>query len=114
MALDIICRGESGQSYTLKTFPLGTQFNAVSGVYVFCRRVDSENWEALYVGETRSFEQILNTGIGSHDGYLRSIRLGMTHIAAIAVGGDVERLRIETDLRHSLNPPANTQGGHCQ
>jgi hypothetical protein len=52
----------------------------------------------------------LNTGIGSHDGYSRAYRLGMTHIAALVVTGDTERLRIETDLRHGLSPSANAQG----
>jgi hypothetical protein len=33
----------------------------------------------------------------------------MTHIAALVVAGDAERLRIETDLRHGLNPSANAQ-----
>ncbi|QEP30297.1 hypothetical protein [Pukyongiella litopenaei] len=109
MALNITWRGTSGQSYTFETHPIGTQFNPVSGVYIFCRQVASGNWEALYVGETHSLEQRLNTGIGSHDGYARARHLGMTHIAALIVTGHAERLRIETDLRHGLNPSANAQ-----
>lgn len=109
MAFNITWRGASGQSYTFETHPVGTQFNPVSGVYIFCRQVTSGNWEALYVGETQSLKQRLNTGVSSHDGYLRASRLGMTHIAALVVAGDAERLRIETDLRHGLNPSANTQ-----
>jgi hypothetical protein len=109
MALDITWRGASGQSYTFETHPVGTQFNPVSGVYIFCRQVISGNWEALYVGETQSLKQRLNTGGSSHYGYLRASRLGMTHIAALVVAGDTQRLRIETDLRHGLNPSANAQ-----
>lgn len=109
MAFNITWRGASGQSYTFETHPIGAQFNPVSGVYIFCRQVTSGNWEALYVGETQSFKQRLNAGIASHDGYARASRLGMTHIAALVVAGNAERLRIETDLRHSLNPSANAQ-----
>ena len=110
MALNITWRGASGQSYTFETYSVGTRFKHVSGVYIFCRQISaSGNWEALYVGETQSFEQRLNTGIASHDGYARALRLGMTHIAALVVSGDAERLRIETDLRHGLNPSANAQ-----
>ena len=109
MAFNITWRGTSGQSYAFETHPFGTQFNPVSAVYIFCRQGASGKWEALYVGETQSLEQRLNTGIGSHDGYARASRLGMTHIAALVVAGDAERLRIETDLRHGLNPLANAQ-----
>lgn len=109
MALNITWRGASGQSYTFEAHPTGTQFNSVSGVYILCRQISSGNWEALYVGETQSLKQRLNTGIGVHNGYARAARLGMTHIAALAVTGDTERLRIETDLRHGLNPSANAQ-----
>jgi len=109
MTLSITWRGASGKSYTFETYPDGTQFNAISGVYIFCRKLASGSWESLYVGETQSLKQRLNTGIGSHDGYARASRLGMTHIAALIVAGDAERLRIETDLRHGLNPTANAQ-----
>lgn len=109
MQFNITWRGASEQPYTFEAHPVGTQFNPVSGVYIFCRKLVSGNWEALYVGETQSFKQRLNTGIGSHDGNARAARLGMTHIAALCVAGDAERLRIETDLRHGLNPSANAQ-----
>ncbi|MBD3678171.1 MAG: hypothetical protein HUJ27_07195 [Rhodobacteraceae bacterium] len=109
MAFNISWRGASGKSYTFEAYPNGTQFNAVSGVYIFCRQITPGSWEALYVGETQSFEQRLNVGIHSHDGYGRAARRGMTHIAVLVVAGEAERLRIETDLRHGLNPVANAQ-----
>lgn len=109
MAFNITWRGASGQSYTFETHPIGTQFYPVSGVYIFCRQIASELWEAIYVGETQSLKQRLNVGIRHHDGYLRASRAGITHIAALAVAGSAERLRVETDLRHGLNPSANAQ-----
>lgn len=47
MALNTTWRGASGQSYIFEAYPVGTQFNAVSGVYIFCRQLASGNWEAL-------------------------------------------------------------------
>ena len=109
MAFNITWRGASGQSYIFEAHPVGTQFNSISGVYIFCRQLTSGNWEALYVGSTKSFKQRLNTGVKSHEGFARASHLGLTHIAALVVAGDDERLRVETDLRHGLNPPANAQ-----
>lgn len=106
--LTITWRGRSGTSYTFECFPYPQEFNAVSGVYIFCRPVPA-GWEALYVGEAQDLKQRLNTGILGHDGHKRAMRAGMTHVAAMAVAGDSERLRVETDLRHGLNPSCNMQ-----
>ncbi|MEX0306031.1 MAG: hypothetical protein AB3N12_01480 [Ruegeria sp.] len=109
MADQVVWYGATKTPYYFELYPAGTAFNAVSGVYVLCRQIPSGSWEALYVGETQSFHQRLNAGIGNHDGYRRAKLAGMTHIAALCVNGETERLRIETDLRHSLDPVANRQ-----
>lgn len=106
----ITWKGISGLPYTFYLYPNGQEFNPVSGVYIFCRPISLVIWEALYVGEAQSLKDRLNTGISNHDGYRRATTAGMTHIAAMAVLGDAERLRIETDLRHGLNPSCNAQG----
>ena len=110
MAFDITWSGASGRKYTFTAYPDKQFFYAVSGVYILCRLLASGNWEALYVGETQSLHERLNTGIANHDGYARAKKLGMTHIAAMTIAGDTQRLRVETDLRHGLNPSANAQG----
>ena len=110
MAEQIKPRGVSGQDYAFSIYPDGQAFNPVSGVYLFCKRLVTGSYEVLYVGETKSFQERLGTPITGHDGYVRARKLGMTHIAAMTVVGDAERLRIETDLRHGLNPSANAQG----
>lgn len=101
--------GASGTRYTFELHLDGTMFNPVSGVYIFARQVSIGSFEALYVGEASSLKQRLNDGISNHDGYARAKRLGATHIAAMVVHGDAERLRVETDLRHGLDPAANRQ-----
>lgn len=103
-------RGVSGAMYEFEVYPVGQLFNPVSGVYIFCRELFGGSWEALYVGEAGSLKQRLNDGIASHDGYRRAKATGATHVAAMRVSGDAERIRVETDLRHGLNPSCNAQG----
>jgi hypothetical protein len=108
--LTITWTGKSGAKYTFHCYPDGQEFNPVSGVYIMCRVVPFAGWEALYVGEAQSLKDRLNAGISNHDGYRRAKSAGMTHIAALVVVGDAERVRVETDLRHGLNPSCNAQG----
>lgn len=109
MKFEITWRGASGQSYTFETHPIGTQFNAVSGVYIACKRLISGNFEALYVGEAQSLYDRLNAGAANHDGLKCAFRNSMSHIGALVISGNADRLRIETDLRHGLNPSCNRQ-----
>lgn len=110
MALNVTWHGASKTPYTFEVYPDGTAFNPVSAVYILCREVSPGSWEALYVGETQSLQQRLTIGAMNHDGYRRAKLAGMTHIAVHVVNGETQRLRIETDLRHGLNPVANRQG----
>lgn len=101
--------GKSGRKYAFELFPSGQQFRDVSGLYIACRKLSTGNFEALYVGETQSLKDRLNAGAVRHTGLACAARKGMTHICATVVAGDAERLRIETDLRHGLNPSCNQQ-----
>jgi hypothetical protein len=89
---------------------MGTKFNAVSGVYIACKAAATPGrWTAFYVGEAKSLYDRLNTNVAAHNGLVCAARRGATHIAVVRANGDAERLRIETDLRHGLNPPCNQQ-----
>ena len=109
MAATTIWKGASGHHYTFEIYPVGTLFYNVSGVYIACRGLYPGSFEALYVGEAESLHNRLNAGAKNHDGLKRAARSGMTHICAMIVNGEAERLRIETDLRHGLNPSCNRQ-----
>lgn len=104
--------GRSGTSYEFYVHPIGTEFLPISGVYIFCRQVTATllggTYEALYVGEAQSLFDRLNSGVGNHDGFKRASREGMTHIAAMRCSS-AERLWVETDLRHGLDPICNRQ-----
>lgn len=101
--------GNSGQTYHFKTYALGVEFKPLSGVYILCRRLATGNFEALYVGEAQSLYDRLNAGLENHRGYKCALGRGMTHISANLIEGGPERLRIETDLRHGLDPRCNLQ-----
>lgn len=99
--------GLNGRTYDFGIFPLGTEFKPASGVYVMCR-VEGSQCVALYVGEAQSLYDRLNAGAKAHEG-LKCARLrGATHISALLVD-PANRLRVETELRHSLKPPCNKQ-----
>lgn len=105
--------GKSGTIYAFTVYPLRTTFYPVPGVYIFGRYIQFggvSRPEALYVGEAKSLEDRLNTNGARHDGLKRAAKMGMTFIAArVAPADDAERLWIETDLRHSLNPACNRE-----
>jgi hypothetical protein len=101
-------KGKSGVVYEFDVYPIGQEFRPVSGVYIFCIPIGDGRFRALYVGETKSFNDRLNTGLVNHDGYKRARAFKATHVAARVVAS-ANRLIVETDLRHGLNPVCNRQ-----
>jgi hypothetical protein len=106
----VIWTGASGTKYTLYLFPIGHLFYGVPGVYVFCKAAAEGAWQAIYVGETDNLLRSVAYELAMHHQWRAMIAHGATHICALRIyGGSAERLRIEADLRHSLNPPCNRQ-----
>lgn len=102
--------GQNGRWYTFETYPIGTAFHELPGVYIFCKRASNGNWDPIYVGETDDFNQRLNTALQHHQSWPSCYRNGATHLSVLIVhGGKLARCAIETELRHSLNPPCNQQ-----
>ena len=105
--------GKSGSVYAFELFPIGTEFNPVSAVYILCRPAPSlgitRRMEALYVGETESLHDRLNSGLIQHDGLKRATQAGATYVGVYRTEGTANRARIETDLRHALNPSCNAE-----
>lgn len=109
----LIWTGRSGTRYEFEHYPIyGTAWNAVGGVYIFCKLAPDGRWYAQYIGETDNFRRRLSDELGSHHQWNCISRSGATHVCAMVVnGGDTaqRRLDIEADLRHSQNPPCNRQ-----
>lgn len=109
MAYVVAWPGKSGKKYQFEIYAVGQEFNPVSGVYIFCRIVGPDTFEALYVGETQSLHDRLNTGLMNHDGFKRASKLGASFIGVMRADGYANRLGIETDLRHGIDPICNRQ-----
>lgn len=101
--------GKSGIKYQLYLHPLSTEFKPLGGVYIFCRPGQPGFMEAVYVGQTQSFFDRLNANPMNHDGYKRARLEKATHVAVLVEANATLRLRIETDLRHGLDPICNVQ-----
>jgi len=113
MAMTTTCVGASGNSYLFEIYKLGVEFNPLPAIYALStfrgETLLGQRIEALYVGQTKSLHERLNTNPMNHDGFKRSRNAGMTHIAVMLCHDAAERLRIETDLRHGLDPVCNRQ-----
>lgn len=112
MTFHINWPGYAGRFHSFEMYPIGTAFNHVGGVYIFCKRASNGNWDAVYVGETGNFNERLNTALQRHQAWPACCANGATHISVMIVGGALDRasrLALETELRHSLNPPCNRQ-----
>ena len=110
MTFPINWPGLGGRFYQFETVPIGTAFNEVPGVYIFCKPASNGNWDAVYVGETDNFNERLNTALKSHQSWPSCARVGATHLSVLIIdGGKLARCALETELRHSLNPPCNRQ-----
>jgi hypothetical protein len=102
-------RGATGAFYSLNLHEIGTVFFSVGGVYIFCRGLNAAKWQAIYTGESDNLLRSLTNELASHPQWESARRYGFTHISSCRVDNTAERRRIETDLRHGLNPPCNLQ-----
>jgi hypothetical protein len=110
MASKITWPGAGLNNHQFDCFQIGTLFNEVAGLYIACKQLPNANWVALYVGETQSFKQRLNDSYKQHEGVQRAVKLGATHFSLMQEANPTRRLKIETELRNRLTPPANLQG----
>lgn len=102
---DFIWKSRSGRAYSYKKYPIGTNFRAVPGNYIFAKVVNG-SWSPIYIGETGD----LSDRFADHHQLLCIKSNGATHIF-VHVSSTTRQLRIdeETDLRHSYTTPCNQQ-----
>ena len=88
--------------------PTQTNWNDVSGVYIFAgTSADGRWWQAKYIGQTTSFRARLGPGNNSHERWQEAIRQGATRIHARVVQNEIERRSLEQMLIETYNPPIN-------
>ena len=106
----LIWSGASGRSYEFEHYPIGTVFNQLPGVYIFCAQAIDGRWYAKYIGESDNLHRRLTQDLSLHHQWGPICSAGATHICAMVVGGHRSaRLDVETDLRQRQNPPCNQQ-----
>ncbi|WEX10312.1 hypothetical protein [Chelativorans sp. AA-79] len=102
--------GKSGHSYDFHLDPIGTPFKDRPGVYIACKLARNGNWDAIYIGETESFQQRLSVNLLTHHKWASMIAAGATHFCTLHVPGVLwVREGIETDLRRNIPTPCNDQ-----
>lgn len=95
-------RGASGATYTLYLHPIGTTYQAVAGVYIFCKLAQNGNWDPVYIGEAGDLNERLHTNLYLHHKWPCISRNGATHICSVAVPGPLAtREGMETDIRQA-------------
>ncbi len=53
---DIYWTGESGKKYGYWIHPVNARFRKIAGNVVFARKTAEDEWEPLYIGQTRNFD----------------------------------------------------------
>ncbi|MDA0781975.1 MAG: GIY-YIG nuclease family protein [Rickettsiales bacterium] len=102
----VTATGISMTKYVMEVYPIGTQFNNVSGVYCFI----NNNNTPIYIGETDNLNRRLNLEIQNHQQWQCIKKNGSTHVAVMLVNGyKQQRLDIETDIRQNYNTACNMQ-----
>jgi hypothetical protein len=108
--IPVYWRGSSGQQYEFQTDPIGTNYNPLPGVYIFCKLAANNMWNAVYIGETSDFRNRLYANLTNHHQWGCIASAGATHIGTLHVPGALsKREGIETDLRQAINTPCNEQ-----
>lgn len=96
--------GLNGAAHATNLYDVGAIFFEVGGVYIFCKQTAPTSFEPIYVGESDNLWSRITDKLSAHHRWPCALSRGGTHICAMRVNNDAERLRIETELRHSPNP----------
>jgi hypothetical protein len=102
--------GASGTAYEFQLDPIGSVYHPYAGVYIFCKPVNATHWQAVYIGESDSFQRRLTDELQRHHKWQGVLFHGATHICTLRVFGDLSvREGIETDLRRAIPTACNDQ-----
>ncbi len=95
--------GASGKEYLYDIYPINTDWNDVSGNYIFAKEPSPHKWQAVYIGETESFKDRLPT----HNELPCIKRNGGTHVHTHTNSNSRARLDEEKDLLANNTTPCN-------
>jgi len=96
----------NNQSLTFNIYdPKTISWSESAGLYIFAHLIDSTHWRAFYVGQTDNFK----SRIPNHERWSSALRLGATHVHALAVPLAANRDTWEKRLIAFLQPVLNDQ-----
>ena len=95
--------GQSGKKYVHHIYPIGTDFKAIGGNYVFCKLNQQGRWVPVYIGQTND----LKVRFTDHHAESCIKRNGATHVHVHANDGLQNRLNEESDLLSNFNTFCN-------
>lgn len=107
--------GESRRAYSVEIYPIGAALPGMAGVYALATETRGASllfgrgFAPQYIGEAQSIAERVTP---NHEKMAAAKRLGATHILVWRAPDSqlATREHIETDLRHSYDPPLNRQG----
>ncbi len=106
MADTINWPGESGAKYRYWFVDIEATIQAVSGNYMFVKKVSATGWVPVYIGESEN----LADRLPNHDRWNDAKRAGATHVMAHTTPtGESARMKEEKDLIQRWSPPLNVQ-----
>ena len=92
-------------SYTFNVHTPIANFLDVAGIYIFAGLNQKNLWVPLYVGQAAS----LSNRLSGHEKWPQAVRLGATHIHAMAVQRQADRDHVEEHLIKRWQPTLNSQ-----
>lgn len=97
--------GKSGKKYNYHVYPIGTNFVAQPGNYIFAKKNAKGYWVPVYIGQTDNLQRRLS----NHNEAACVRRNGGTHVHAHLNVIERDRLAEEKDLIQYWKPPCNDQ-----
>lgn len=103
-------KGISGVLYCCHLYPIDHSTTpSKSGIYIFIKLLNEE-WHPVYIGQTHDFYNRIYLELECHDAWDCIQKNRATYVAIYEFSGtEQQRIRIETDLRHSYSTMCNRQ-----
>lgn len=100
-------QGASGRICDFLVDGVGSRFQPIAGLFIFCTAAPDGEWQAVYAGESKNLEETLTTGL-VHLPELACVHQAQsTHISTMRVDSPAERVAMLEDLIRQLDPPCN-------
>jgi hypothetical protein len=103
-----VLKGESGNAYRFRVYPLGTRFRKIAGVYIITNRYHKEaagyRHKTLFVGQTEDFSKPFD----KHNKAEEFKERGANCICVLSDASEDSRLAKEQDLVATLHPVCNS------